>query len=99
MSNDQSPRQRLDLRWTMTDARQWLVEVEDNPFMTDADRVAALTARNTAGNRWWWQFPDGSIVERLDTERKNWGAYRTTAAGRGASIRLRRCWRCTCWRC
>ena len=59
----------------MTDARQWLVEAEDNPLMTDADRVAdldALTARNTDGARWWWQFPDGSIVERLDA-----GTWRT----------------------
>ena len=68
---EQSPHRRLDLRRTMTDARQWLVEAEDNPFMTDADRVAdldALTARNTDGNRWWWQFPDGSVVERLDAD-------------------------------
>ena len=45
-----SATQGLDLRRTMTDARQWLVEVED-----DADRVAeldALTARNTDGTRW-----------------------------------------------
>lgn len=73
MSHDPSPRHRpLDLRRTMTDAREWwLVEVEDNPFMTDADRVDALdalTVRNTAGNRWWWQFPDSSIVERLDAD-------------------------------
>ena len=43
-------RRHLDLCRTMTDARQWLVEVED-----DADRVAgldALTARNTDGTRW-----------------------------------------------
>ena len=67
----ESPHRHLDLRRTMTDARQWLVEAEDNPFTTDADRVAeldALTARNTAGSRWWWQFPDGSIVERLDAD-------------------------------
>ena len=65
-------RRRLDLRRpTMTAARQWLVETEDNPFTTDADRVAALdaqTSRNTDGPRWWWQFPDGSVVERLDTD-------------------------------
>ena len=64
-------RDDLDLRRTMTDARQWLVEAEDNPFITDADRVDALdalTARNTADNRWWWQFPDGSVVERLDAD-------------------------------
>lgn len=74
MSHDPSPRRPLDLRRTMTDAREWwLVEVEDNPFTTDADRVKALdalTARNTAGSRWWWQFPDGSVVERLDAD--NW---------------------------
>ena len=61
----------LNLRRTMTDARQWLVEAEDNPFMTDADRVAELdaqTTRNTDGDRWWWQFPDGSVVERLDAD-------------------------------
>ena len=55
----------------MTDARQRLVEAEDNPFMTDAGRVAELdarTARKTAADRWWWQFPDGSIVERLDAD-------------------------------
>ncbi len=61
----------MDLRRSMTDARQWLVEAEDNPLMTDAARVAALdalTARTTAGSRWWWQFPDDSIVERLDAD-------------------------------
>ena len=57
MRDDQSPRRRLDLRRTMTErppVAQWLVEAEDNPFMTDADRVAelyALTARNTDGTR------------------------------------------------
>ena len=71
MGHDQSPRRPLDLRRTMTDARQWLVEAEDNPFMTDADRVAELdarTARKTAADRWWWRFPDGSVVERLDAD-------------------------------
>ena len=56
MRNDQSPRRHMDLRRTMTDARQWLVEAEDNPLVTDADRVDALdalTVRNTAADRWW----------------------------------------------
>ena len=72
------PDRRADLRRSITDARQWLVEAEDNPLMTDADRVAALdalTARNTAGIRCGWQFPDGSIVERLDAD-----TWRTAAA-------------------
>ena len=71
MRDDQSPRRRLDLRRSMTDARQWLVETENNPFMTDAGRGAeldAMTLRNTDDSRWWWQFPDGSIVERLDAD-------------------------------
>ena len=79
MRNDQSPRRHMDLRRTMTDARQWLVEAEDNPLVTDADRVDALdalTVRNTAADRWWWQFPDGSVVERLDAD-----TWRTAGAG------------------
>ena len=59
MRDARSPRRHFDLRRSMTDARQWLVEAEDNPFMTGADRVAeldALTARTTDGSRWWWQF-------------------------------------------
>ena len=69
MSNE--PRPRMDLRRSMTDARQWLVEAEDNPLMTDTARVADLdaqTARRTDGRRWWWRFPDGSIIERLGAD-------------------------------
>ena len=69
MRDDQSPRRPLDLRRTMTDARQRLVEAEDNPFMTDAGRVAELdarTARKTAADRRWWQFPDGARVRFAD---------------------------------
>ncbi|MCY4372434.1 MAG: hypothetical protein OXC31_01595 [Spirochaetaceae bacterium] len=69
MSNE--PRPRMDLRRSMTDARQWLVEAEDNPLMTDTARVADLDAqpaRRTDGRRWWWRFPDGSIIERLDAD-------------------------------
>ena len=72
MGHDQSPRWRpLDLRRTMTDARRWLVEAEDNPLVTDAERVAELdarTARKTVADRCWWQFLDGSIVERFDAD-------------------------------
>ena len=52
MRDDQSPRRPLDLRRTMTDAGR-VAELDDR------------TARKTAADRWWWQFPDGSVVERL----------------------------------
>ena len=66
MDGESSP--RLDLRRSMTDARQWLVEAEDNPLMTDAARVDALdalTVRRVDGRYWRWRFPDGSTIERL----------------------------------